>query len=72
MIILIIISGNAIQLTPTEVHVCTGKRLIFTCTLPRNLNMELIWRINFASLSARDITASFATGVDNVGSERTI
>ena len=51
---------------------CTGKVLIFTCTLPRNLNMELIWRINFASLSVRDITASFVTGVDNVGSERAI
>ena len=51
---------------------CRGKRLVFTCMLPQNLNLELIWRINFASLSAQDVRASFTTSVDNVGSEQAV
>lgn len=61
-----------IQLTPKEVHVCSGKRLLFTCTLAQNLNSELVWRINYASLSAQDVRASFITSVDNVGREREV
>jgi hypothetical protein len=45
--------------------------LIFTCTLPSNLNRELVWRVNFASLSAQDVRASFITSVNTVGSQQT-
>ncbi len=43
---------------------------MFTCTLPSNLNRELVWRVNFASLSAQDVRASFITSVNNVGSQQ--
>ena len=45
---------------------------MFTCALPPNLNRELVWRVNFASLSAQDVRVSFTTSVDNVGSQQAV
>ena len=45
---------------------------MFTCALPPNLNRELVWRVNFASLSAQDVRASFITNVVNVGSQHAV